>query len=171
VSPFGRTCREIRGSWAWATAATTDREEHRREPSRCGLIGRRDERDPPVTLGIEVAPRHETNLLGGDRAHPVDVGQLLRETPDRLGAAVETGAALGGLALEGMFRFGQRDGPLELRFGHPLLAHSLDLSHDLGLGTGEVRRLELSGHRDRARRLQRRVIGPDGIHEPEPLAQ
>src|SRR2546426_9025233 len=60
--------------------------------------GRRDECEPAVALGIEIAARRESYLLGSDRAQSVDVRELLAEPPHRLGLTQPAGAALGGLA-------------------------------------------------------------------------
>src|SRR2546428_6455473 len=110
-----------------------------RATGRYASSSRRDEREPPVALGIQVAPRREANLLGRDRSHAVDVGELLGEPPHCLGVAEQAGPPLGGLAPGNMLGPSPRGRPAGLPVRHPPPPPAPDPPPDFGLGAGAVR--------------------------------
>jgi len=131
----------------------------------------RDEREAAVALGIEIAARRETHLIGSDGPQSVEVCELFAEPPHRLGLTQTASATLGGLARKRVLRLGSRDGPAQLRLRDSVLADPLDLGQNFSLGTREVRGLELRGDGDDAAGLERGIVAADRVDQREPFPE
>jgi len=129
----------------------------------------RDEREAAVALGIEIAARRETHLIGSDGPQSVEVCELFAEPPHRLGLTQTASATLGGLARKRVLRLGSRDGPAQLRLRDSVLADPLDLGQNFSLGTREVRGLELRGDGDDAAGLERGIVAANRVDQRDDL--